>query len=1433
MKPKRLYEVMVSITDGKNTAKTLVTITVMGINEMPMFTERDPTTRSIPEEVDGDDDGPIAIDRPIVANDPDNTADELTYAIAPGPDSALFTIGNADLDRGQLMVVADADLDYDMKLDGTPPKRTYQIVVTVTDSLNEDSQTIDAAIDDTIMVTVNVTNRNEAPSFSEAAGDTTDDGAFVYAGKAGNRVIDPKGLFRATDPDGDTLRYNLAGTHGSLFRIDSNGMVTTRQALPKTPETLSVTVTAQDHRGLVPVDDADTPIDQTVHIAVKPVTAAADNEKPVFPDTVTGVRTVAENTSPGETIGAPVEATDPDEDDTLTYRLGGTDATSFAINPATGQLMTKAMLDKEDKETYTVTVTANDGVDDSVHKQVTITVDNVLEAPMFDEGQTTTRSVPENRPAETEVGDPVDADDSDGDALTYTLSGDAVDSFAIDATTGQLMTREMLDHEDEDGNTHTGIVTASDGVTLRDDTITVIITVTDANDDPMFATGDTPRAARSVEENTPKGEDIGAASPVRATDQDDDPVTHSLRGTDSSVFDIEPTTGQLKTNKPLDHETKGSYSVTVRAVDGRGGSTDTQVTITVSEVNDLPMFPSNRVNRTVKENHPAADAVKAEVGFGAPVLATDQEDDGDDNDNTNVRYAVSGPDARFFTIDSNADDDGDTNPVPVSQFGQLMTVDSPRLDYEADRNRDGRVDATDRTYEVVVTATDSGGLTASTIVTVTVTNVDEGPMFAEAEVSRFVLENAAAKSLVGPPVTATDPEGDSIKYTIDGDDKALFDLHETSGQLSTKDGLDHETKPTATVKVVATVAKTATAAEKKDEATVTITVVDVSEPPMFEEVAPIERDILEGDAGAAVVGGPVTATDPDGGFPTYTLKPSIDAESFEIDQYDGTLTSKVKLDFEADRNGDRRHTSADYTYMVTVIATDVGGLYSEATVTITVINEPEAPMFPDLTGELFVYEGAQGAKVYDPDGVLIATDGDGDTLTYELSGDDADTFDINRNTGQLTTAKALDYDANNAETVFSVTVSVSDGTGSLDATKNVTIRLRDVTEEGNRAPQFYMSEADRTPISQTPIKVAENMEGVIGYVYADDADGDKLVYTLRVRDKSLFTIGSDGALLSKKPLDFDGRSSYTVVVTASDSQLSDTLTVTITGTNVNEAPMFVDADGFPIPSAERSIIEEGRSGRNIGEPVLAMDPDRGDQLMYTLDPESQAVFSTYRTSSGVQLRAKTVLDREDKASYTVTITVRDSKDDDGDPDTAPDDTITVTVTVTNINERSEFANADGTPFDKTRTVDENQVPNTKVGAPVTAIDEEDDPLTYSLLNANTASVPFKIGAGTGQLTTTAALDHEDRAAYTVTVYASDRKDANDKPVAANVNDYDASVRITVNVKDVDDETTNRPPAFVTTKSTYEVAEKQAAGTRIGASIEARDPDVGDTLMYDP
>ena len=103
---------------------------------------------------------------------------------------------------------------------------------------------------------------------------------------------------------------------------------------------------------------------------------------PEFPASETGARSVSENAAAGADIGAPVAAEDT-AGDTLTYTLGGTDAASFDIVAATGQLQTKVALDAATKSTYTVTVTATDtGRRLSGHRTVTITV--TITVDLFD-----------------------------------------------------------------------------------------------------------------------------------------------------------------------------------------------------------------------------------------------------------------------------------------------------------------------------------------------------------------------------------------------------------------------------------------------------------------------------------------------------------------------------------------------------------------------------------------------------------------------------------------------------------------------------------------------------------------------------------------------------------------------------------------------------------------------------------------------------------------------------------------------------------------------------------------------------------------------------------------------------------------------------------------------------------------------------------------
>ena len=122
------------------------------------------------------------------------------------------------------------------------------------------------------------------------------------------------------------------------------------------------------------------PFDQSKMIAVKGY-AKSSNNAPVFnPSTLT--RSIDENTAAGQNVGAAVTATDGDGD-TLSYALGGTDAASFDIVSASGQIRTKTGVtyDHETKDSYALTVTASDPNGGTAVATVTVNVADVDEPP--------------------------------------------------------------------------------------------------------------------------------------------------------------------------------------------------------------------------------------------------------------------------------------------------------------------------------------------------------------------------------------------------------------------------------------------------------------------------------------------------------------------------------------------------------------------------------------------------------------------------------------------------------------------------------------------------------------------------------------------------------------------------------------------------------------------------------------------------------------------------------------------------------------------------------------------------------------------------------------------------------------------------------------------------------------------------------------------
>ena len=98
--------------------------------------------------------------------------------------------------------------------------------------------------------------------------------------------------------------------------------------------------------------------------------ASGNNNRPLFSDATT-TRTVQENTAAGRNIGTPIVATDVDNDP-LTYSLDAAGDSVFAIDRKSGQLRTKAELDREKTSSYAVIVTATDPSGDSDSIDVTI-----------------------------------------------------------------------------------------------------------------------------------------------------------------------------------------------------------------------------------------------------------------------------------------------------------------------------------------------------------------------------------------------------------------------------------------------------------------------------------------------------------------------------------------------------------------------------------------------------------------------------------------------------------------------------------------------------------------------------------------------------------------------------------------------------------------------------------------------------------------------------------------------------------------------------------------------------------------------------------------------------------------------------------------------------------------------------------------------------
>ena len=534
----------------------------------------------------------------------------------------------------------------------------------------------------------------------------------------------------ATDPENDTLTYSLDTTSAASFDISSTtGQLQTKAALDfEDKSSYTVTVSVRDSKDSN--GDADEVTDDTITVTIQ---VANLNEAPVFPTSETGMRSVYENTGAGMNIGDPFTATDPDND-TLTYSLDTTSAASFDISSTTGQLQTKAALDFEDKSSYTVTVTAADPSSEDDTITVTITVNNVDEA-----GTVTLSSTQpiEGTPLTATLDDPdfvvsgsatwAWAGSPNGSSSSWTpVSGATTDSYTPVTADVTRFLRANATYNDGHGSNKIAQVVSANRVQPAP---------VEPNEPPEFLTNTT---LRSVYENTGAGMNIGV--PIAATDDDNDTLTYSLDdGIDADSFSIDASSGQLLTKAALDYETGANrYTVTVTATDPAGAVDRITVTITVNNSGEDGTV-------TLSSTQPIE---------GTPLTATLDDPDVVVSGSVTWAWAGSPNGSSPWTLISGATSDSYT-PV-TADVTRFLQANATYHDGHGANER-ARVVSANRVQPAPV-------------------EPNEPPEFLTNTTLRNVDENTVAGVNIGEPVAATDPEGDTLTYSLDADGAASFDI---------------------------------------------------------------------------------------------------------------------------------------------------------------------------------------------------------------------------------------------------------------------------------------------------------------------------------------------------------------------------------------------------------------------------------------------------------------------------------------------------------------------------------------------------------------------------------------------------------------------------------------------------------------------------------
>ncbi|XP_077988357.1 cadherin-23-like [Glandiceps talaboti] len=1289
-----LFTITINIDDGVSTAveEDLTVLLTDEIDETPSFGATSYTcvidegesigtaiTCTTPTVLPGDD---------VTDDDADDT---LSFSLS-GTNSNHFTCD------GVTGVITTARI---LDVDGATPVTSYSLTMTVTDTAGDTATTA-------VVITVNDVNDNVPvfnPSVYVSVMTENDAPGTTVAGLSVTDIDSADATLTLTIESGDdaTPKFAISGTD----------VVTSANALDYEDATTvlkdwvyTLMVSAEDGVG-------------NRATATVLVELLSENEaSPTFSSFPSSPVIISENDPIGFVViaSADIAATDTDEgaDGDVVYSItsvtnGG--ATSFHIEPDTGEVTTKVQFDYESgTTTYDITITATDGGSPTPSSTASILTVNIGDyndhAPAFDRN-IYDAAIDETATVGSSVVTLTTSDVDTATTFSYTImSGNDDDKFEFDGTTPELIKIKTvidLDVGTLDPQEYELVIEVTDGGTPElTATATVLVSVNPINQhDPVF--GATTPVSLSVSENDAPGTSVGT---ITASDDDfeigDDTVLLTIEAGDTyNNFQLDSLSGLLEIKTQVDYEETGTPIVlTIKATDRGSPSRTATADFSVTVVNENDHQPSC-----------------TKYSYVAPLSETAI-------DNTNI-----------VQLDC-TDDDGDTltytiiagnvdNNFDIDATGLITLATGHTVDY----------DSAVKSYALTVQVGD-GTTNVEVLVTINVSpENDEDCYFDPTSWSLTVSENVNAGDVIADAsVNAHDSDASPhgiVMYSIVSvtpiASASMFSINEDTGEITLIEALDRETDTTYTINVEVEDGSGATAT-----ADIQIDVGDINDndPQCADSAYFVEVD--EGTYPFTVVtAADLSCTDPDdGAFGTlsYSLESQFPAIEFSEDGNTGEVTlSADTLDFDASHR----------VYDLVLRVSDGDSPARTVDVPIVVTVNPIDDAGPTFAGPFSaaIEEGLPAGTSVE---LCTATDTDSaDTsdgqITYSITSGDPDShFFIDSQTGEVTTKVILDHEVDQT-----YTLEITATSNALTDVQTLTVTVNDVNDE---LPSCTVSTFD--------VGISEDTAPSVVYTLTcqdGDAADATLTFAITVGDTAMFGINSNGELSLQAPgFDYDlGTRVFDLEITVTDSASNDFLVEGV----IYVLPVNEDPPVFVPSNTLSATVSENVLGSTVIT-ISASDADSTEEghglVQYALDVScSCPEFSINGVTGDVILSQ--ALDYEDSSSHTIPLIASDSDNDV---------TATLTVTVTDENDNSPVFNP--------RTYSVNLADELAAAENVVTVTATDDDssandnnvIMYAITGGDVGSI-FAIDPVTGEITTAQVVDYESEFAYVLEITAAD------------------------------------------------------------------------------